>query len=249
MNIRLSFKLIIVVPAFAIAFQSEAKAGTLTEQQQVRAPIFSISTVNNLRTAMKGIRPVKITGSSVTLEPMPFASVVGTMPSTTAPIMGTVANPYASPQGLVLSINHPQDPTTQSSLSVNGMRYDYPVLKKLLANDPQTCASTNITKESSYDGGFLCYAYFKGLPAGRHTYAISLGMTYSGGRGIEIWDMTSRIVLLSQSQLVWNVATLESRGLLLLDQPNITLGVLVKPYNLDVGCNLHHLQMTCLDCQ
>jgi hypothetical protein len=246
-------KLVILVLAFTISFPSLVGAIELTQPQPVR-PRFSTSTVTDLRNTMKGIRPMRLSpgATAPVLEPMPFAPVVGKMVTTTAPATGTVASPYASAQGLVLSVLRPEDTTTKTQMVVLGVFYSPQMRMMLAANDPQAYAACLLTWKYS-GGNILAATDFKGLPVGKHTYVLSVG-TDVPKENLEIWEGNTR-PLLTGAQLVFNPLTMESRGLLVLDQR--VLGIAIKANQPKTGLDsngnaayyFHHIQLTCLDCQ
>ncbi len=243
MGIRWSFCSAVIL-AVTIVFMAEAKAAdSFSQQQQLRAPTFSISTASNFRTALKGLRPVKISGSTVTYESMPFAPVVGTMPAS-APVTGTVPNPYTSPQGVVVSVVQPVNSPTGSRLDkIQLMDYTPAFRANIAANNPQTSANCYIPKTPGF---VVADALFKGFPSGRHVYAVSIG-TNIPKEYIQIYDFNSSAAL-TGPQLVSNPSTGEVTGLFSLEPTffKVQLKVSSPPA---WWYNFHHIQMTCLDCQ
>ncbi len=244
MTIRL-FVLLLVL-TFSFAFQVEVKAQTQFQPQTVKAPAFSISTVNDLRTVMRGIRPVRSTaGAKPTLAPAPFAPVVGKMP-TTATITGTVANPYASAQGVVLSILNPAY-GENSQLYVSGVSWGPMLKKSLQANDPN--ASVACFLHFDLPEARLAEVHFDGLPSGLHTYALSIG-TDAPKENFVVYRGSDGQTLLTGPQLGFDPKTNEVRGAVITDQKYIIFVINVtKPAKPPYVYHFHHVQLACLDCQ
>jgi hypothetical protein len=251
MTTRLFFKLLFVALAFSMAFQAEVGAEQQTIPPKPVKPMFSTATVDNLRNTMKNIRPVRLTAGAITMETMPFSPVAGKTAGGTT-IQGTVANPYASPQGLVLSILRPQDATTHSEITeINWALYTPEFRAQLAANDPQTSVYSVLSWQT-YNSNQLAFIKFEGLPSGKHTYVLSVGSSVPVDN-LVILDWSTGKPLLTGPQLVSNPTTSEVRGLLALDQRSLTVLLKVnKPVTTifgAMGYYFHHIQMTCLDCQ
>jgi hypothetical protein len=249
MRIRNLLAFLIAGLIFVMVLQSEIRAATYLDNLRTPAPTFSISTADTIRTSIQGIRPVRITAGSttVTMEPAPL-TVLGTRAPSSMTVIGTVApNPYKTSQGVVVSILNPLHQITQSALDgVLHGSYGAFFRAGIDANDPQTNMSCEWLPGEIKS---LAWVGFKGLPSGRHTYCLSIGITLPQ-KNLQILkqeNMTESLIL-DGSQLVSNPATSEIRGLFTYDQSALTVELVIKPegtYN--YFYRLHHVQLTCLD--
>jgi len=164
---------VLAAPGTAGAGSVSASAGQpriTTVVPQPAASAFRVLSVAELRRATKKMTAASVRTRAVRAEQAPA-------PSTAARaglVRPETPQPYASGSGIVLDARRPLDAATGSSLVVSGVLYSSTVVYDLVYGHEDLTLSQEVPNRPWWDA---LTASFRKLPAGQHTYLLTLGHT------------------------------------------------------------------------
>jgi len=146
----------------------------ITPVSQAAAPLFRVLSVSELRGATRKTVAASVLTRAVQADQAPVPSLA----ARSAFVGVSTAQPYASGNGVVLDARRPLDGTTGSSLAVCGVLFGSSMVYDLVYGHEDMTLSQSVPNSPWWNA---LTASFRKLPAGQHTYLLTLGHTADPG--------------------------------------------------------------------